>query len=59
MISICKPTIYIVDFKQKADLVIGRLTRELVYRIDKLLQRNGTRVVLVEDLEYALREERL
>jgi len=59
LILICKLTIYIVDFKQKANLVVGRLTRELVYRIDKLLQRNGTRVVLVEDLEDALREERL
>lgn len=56
---ICKLTIYVVDLEQKPDLVICRLSRELVYGINELLQRNRARVVLVEDLENALREEGL
>jgi hypothetical protein len=52
-------TIQIVHLEQKLDLVIRGLTSELVHRVDKFLQRNGTRVVLVEDLEHSLCEERL
>lgn len=52
-------TIQIVHLKQKPDLIIRGLACELVHRVDKFLQRDGARVVLIEDLEHSLREERL
>jgi len=52
-------TIQIVHLKQKPDLIFRGLAGELVHRVDKFLQRDGARIVLVEDLEYSLREERL
>ena len=52
-------TIQIVHLKQKPDLIIRGLAGELMHRVDKFLQRDGPRVVLIEDLEHSLREERL
>jgi hypothetical protein len=52
-------TIQIVHLEQKLDLIIRGLAGELVHRVDKFLQRDGARVVLIEDLEHSVREERL
>lgn len=49
--------IQIVDFEEKFDFVLGRLARELVHGVDELLQRDGARVVFVEDLEDTFVEE--
>lgn len=52
-------TVQIVDFEEEPDFVVSALTCELMHGLDELLQRDGSRVVLVEDLEDALREEGL
>jgi hypothetical protein len=52
-------TVQVVDFEQETDLVVGGLSGELVHRVQELLQRDRTRVVLVEDLEDSLGEEGL
>lgn len=50
-------TIQVIHLEEEPYLVFGRLPREPVHRRDELLQRDGARVVLVEDLEHSLREE--
>ena len=52
-------TIQIVYFEEELDLIVGALPRELVHRIEELRQADGAAAVAVEDLEDALREERL
>lgn len=52
-------TVDVVNLEEEPDLVVGSLAGELVHRVQELLQRYGARVVLVEDLEDPLREERL
>jgi hypothetical protein len=52
-------TVQIVHLEQKPDLIIWRLAGELVHRVDEFLQRDGPRIVLIEDLEHTFREERL
>lgn len=49
--------IQIVDFEEKFDFVLGRLAGELVHGVDELLQRDGARVVFVEDLKDAFVEK--
>lgn len=52
-------TVNVVHLKQELDLILRRLARELVNRVDEFLQRNRSRIVLVEDREDAIAEEGL
>ena len=52
-------TVYVVDLEEELDLVVRRLSGELVHGVDELLQRDAAVVILVEDVEHALHEERL
>ncbi len=52
-------TVDVVDLEEELDLVVRGLPRELVHGVDELLQADGPVVVLVEDVEHALNEERL
>lgn len=50
-------TVDVVDFEQKFNFVLWRLTGKLMNGIDELLQRNRTGIVFVEYLEYTVREK--
>lgn len=52
-------TVEVVNFEEEPNFVVGGLPGELMHRVQELLERNRARVVLVEDLENALGEERL
>ena len=52
-------TVYVVDLEEELDLVVRRLSGELVHGVQELLEGDGPAVVLVEDLEHSLHEERL
>lgn len=52
-------TVQIVDFEQEFYFVFRRLTRKLMHCVDELVQCDCPRVILVEDLEDSLVEERL
>jgi hypothetical protein len=52
-------TIDVIDLEEELDLVVRRLSGELVHGVQELLEGDGTAVVLVEDLEYPLHEEGL
>ena len=52
-------TVYVVDLEEELDLVVRRLYGELVHGVQELLEGDGPAVVLVEDLEHSLHEERL
>ena len=51
--------INVVDLEEEFNLILWRLSSELMNSLDKLLQGNGSRVVLVEDLEDAFAEKGL
>lgn len=50
-------TVDVVDFEQKFNFVLWRLTGKLMNGIDELLQRNRTGIVFVEYLEHTVREK--
>jgi hypothetical protein len=52
-------TIDVIDLEEELDLVVRRLSGELVHGVQELLEGDGTAVVLVEDLEHPLHEEGL
>ncbi len=52
-------TIDVIDLEEELDLVVWRLSGELVHGVQELLEGDGTAVVLVEDLEHPLHEEGL
>lgn len=54
-----KLTIQIVNSEQEFDFIIRSLPAEAVHGRDELVMRNTAGIILVEDLEHALREERL
>ncbi len=52
-------TIDVIDLEEELDLVVRRLSGELVHGVQELLEGDGAAVVLVEDLEHSLHEEGL
>jgi hypothetical protein len=52
-------TVDVIDLEEELDLVVWRLSGELVHGVQELLEGDGTAVVLVEDLEHPLHEEGL
>ncbi len=59
IIHIQSLTIDVIDLEEELDLVVRRLSGELVHGVQELLEGDGTAVVLVEDLEHPLHEEGL
>lgn len=54
-----KLTVKIVDSEEEFELVVGRLSCELLHGSQELGERHGAAHVPVEDLENAFGEERL
>ena len=52
-----KPTVYVVDFEEELDLVLGSLSSKLVDGVDELLEGDGPAVIFVKYLEDPLHEE--
>ena len=52
-------TVDVVDHEEELDLVVRRLSGELVHGVDELLQRDAAVVILVEDVKHPLDEEGL
>ena len=52
-----KPTVYVVDFEEELDLVLGSLSSKLVDGVDELLEGDGPAVIFVKYLEDTLHEE--
>ena len=51
------PTVYVVDFEEELDLVLGSLSSKLVDGVDELLEGDGPAVIFVKYLEDTLHEE--
>ncbi len=58
-LSLCLLTVNVIDLEEELDLVIWTLPGELVHGVKELLERDGTVVVLVKDVEHSLNEEGL
>ena len=52
-------TINIVNFEEKFDFIIWRLSSKLVHGINKLLKGNASIVILIKDVEHSLNKEGL
>lgn len=52
-------TINVVNLEQEFYLVVRTFPCKLVHSIDELLKRYGSRIILVENLEHSVGEERL